>query len=677
MSEAGDSGVLPPGTYEAIMLAARDAVLLRLAREHAARGPDPVLPAAPPIRDEAEVPPKTQARLAAFLAKLDDEDAADGTTTGAQVPKALADELLGLLPKRSPLAKGQQQEPTLPSRNTAARARAHRSKAIAEILRADRAANDFSAARELAATVLARFGLTLSGQAAHQAGSAVMEGMMKAYLHDVDVNLGHAAPTRVDPPIGWTPPGAAAPLPTPAHTGAAPPPPPGEPAGGTAPTPAPPPTWDGSLSPDMPVSEAFKLFAASKNVGSLWKADTKRDAQLSIRIFVELFGDLPLRRITKKTALEFRSSLHELCSDWGQNALYADPTDENPNRRVDARRAIEISRERRKTEPQRETLGHKTIGCYVGFLNGTFKWAIEHAGCDDLPNPFRGLQTKPKGHGKKSSAKEARDAFQIAELHLIFTSPAWQALSPFTDASRTALKKDARPLLYFGLLLAAYGGMRQQEIAQLRVGDVAQHGDLAQIAVQPLEDADYAHELGITRHTQPERENSTKSVAADRSVPVHPVLRHCGFFDYLALRGGRRSDFLFTDVGKDGKAGARKLARFFLGLREDLGIGRPTLTFHSFRHTVRTMLDAITGDELRVDAIIGHESTKGGENTGAIYRKGRWLRPLHEDLAKLSYGIAALGEDGALVQQMLEDGFVLARMPLPTLDAGGAAPPQA
>ncbi|MGG5807731.1 hypothetical protein [Falsiroseomonas sp. CW058] len=665
MSEADDRD-LPPGTYEAIMLAARDAILLRLAGEHAARGPDLVLPAAPPIRDEAEVPPKTQAKLAAFLAKLEarEADAEDEEMSGAKVPKALADELLSLLPKPSPPPKGHRQEPTLPSRTTAARARAHRSRAFAEILRADRAANDFTAARELASTVLGRLGLSLSGRAAHQAGSAVMEGMMKAYLHDVDVNLGHASPTGVQPPIGWT--ADATPMPAPAkgQVEALPDQPVALQVTSPVAVSGPPPAWDGSISPDMPLSEAFKLFATSKSIGDAWKDDTSDDAQLSLRIFVELFGDLPLRQITKKTALDFQAALHEICSDWGQNRLYSDPTADNPNRRVHARRAIEISRERRKTEPNRSTLSQKTIGRYTGFLNSAFNWVIEDAECRTLSNPFRGLQKKPKGSGRKSAAKDARDAFQIAEMQRIFTSPLWSSKSPFTDETRTALRRDGQPLLYFGMLLAAYCGIRQQELSQLRVGDITLRGELAEIAVQPLEEADYAAELGITRHTEAEQKNSQKSVAADRAVPVHPVLRRCGFFEYLTLRGGRRSDFLFTDIGKDAKAGARKLARFFLLLRRELDLGRPKTTFHSLRHTVRTMLDSITGDELRVDAIIGHESTKGGENTGAVYRKGRWLRPLHDDLAKLSYGIRALGEDDLLVRQMQEDGFVLSRMPL-------------
>jgi hypothetical protein len=39
-----------PNAYAAIMVAARDTVLRRLKDEHAKRGPDPDLPAAPPLR---------------------------------------------------------------------------------------------------------------------------------------------------------------------------------------------------------------------------------------------------------------------------------------------------------------------------------------------------------------------------------------------------------------------------------------------------------------------------------------------------------------------------------------------------------------------------------------------------------------------------------------------------
>jgi hypothetical protein len=62
MSEAD---ALPPDADAAIMVAARDTVLRRLKDEHARRGPDPDLPAAPPLR-VADVPPRPRQSSPSF-----------------------------------------------------------------------------------------------------------------------------------------------------------------------------------------------------------------------------------------------------------------------------------------------------------------------------------------------------------------------------------------------------------------------------------------------------------------------------------------------------------------------------------------------------------------------------------------------------------------------------------
>jgi hypothetical protein len=195
------------------------------------------------------------------------------------------------------------------------------------------------------------------------------------------------------------------------------------------------------LSPDTPISTAVEAYRKAKRVDRAWKASAERDAETTIRLFTEFFGDLPLRKFTRELAREFRRNLLEICSDWGQAAEYADPTDPKGNRRVDAREVLRISRARPKTVKRlsTKTINKNTSG--LSGLSGLRKWAEADAGCEYLPNPTQGMQKKPKGAGRRQAAKDAREAFRVSEIQQIFTSASWNSWSPFSDAFLPALRR--------------------------------------------------------------------------------------------------------------------------------------------------------------------------------------------------------------------------------------------
>lgn len=141
---------------------------------------------------------------------------------------------------------------------------------------------------------------------------------------------------------------------------------------------------------------------------------------------------------------------------------------------------------------------------------------------------------------------------------------------------------------------------------------------------------------------------------------MHPLLVRLGFLRYIELRGGAPSDLLFHDQ-RDAEKGARNLSRSFLELRTDLDLRRPTLDFHSLRHSARTMLAALGGLEEHLDLIFGHEDAAKRDHVRETYKKDVWDRSVAESLATLTYGIAAFAEDVAVLEQMRRDGFLLMR----------------
>jgi hypothetical protein len=75
------------------------------------------------------------------------------------------------------------------------------------------------------------------------------------------------------------------------------------------------PTRPAPLSPDTAITFAFEAFRKAKRVDGAWRASAERDAETTIRLFTEFFGDLSLREVTREVVREFRGHLLEICSD--------------------------------------------------------------------------------------------------------------------------------------------------------------------------------------------------------------------------------------------------------------------------------------------------------------------------------------------------------------------------
>ena len=639
-----DDTTLLPGALAALMRTARDMLLDDLAAERAQAGPDPVRPRTP-RGASGKLDEAGEAELAGFLVGEPEP--------GAEVPPALAALLRGALPAVT------QPKPGLPSRTAAATDRAMALQGRIRFLRGEMLANDHGAAHSMLERALDETGLRAEGPARFPASGAVLEGMIAAYAQERDRLLGRPvlAETAVLPvtPIDAQPVAATEPLrvvPPPELVpqivpNAAPSTPPAAELQPVAPTAAPiaPPALPEGVGPRRLFSVAYAQFAAEKAVAKAWSPETEHDAGIARRLFIELCGDRPVGDYTRDDALHFRRELAKICSDWGQNRLYRNPGD--PARRVSAVEAVRISEGR---PPGVTRLSPKSVNKQVSFLNDFWNFVVLDQRCRDLERPFAGMQKKPKGKQRRSADSAARDAFTIAEVRRIFASQEWCELRPLTEDGK-ALRPGGEAACYFAPLLGAYAGMRLGEICQLRRGDIKQHGAIWCIEVYPTapdkEEPDEA-----------EAGKKVKSVAADRIVPVHPVLERLGLIQYLQALGGRPDDRLFPELKAAGRGGySRDVTRWFTEFRRRLKLTRGKLKFHSLRHTVRTMLDSLV-DERMVDLLLGHEGPS--EGSGQRYNKGYWARPRLEAISLLSYGIAEFGEDGEVVRRMTEDGFVLA-----------------
>lgn len=117
--------------------------------------------------------------------------------------------------------------------------------------------------------------------------------------------------------------------------------------------------------------------------------------------------------------------------------------------------------------------------------------------------------------------------------------------------------------------------MRLSEICQLLTTDVAEHDGV---------------NVFINR-TSNDEEKKLKSVSSRRIIPVHPELVRMGFLDFVSEKRRAGERYLFpelrtSDVGKHSSAVSKWYHRSLVSV----GIKRPEITFHSFRHSFRDAL---------------------------------------------------------------------------------------
>src|SRR5262249_27843927 len=118
-------------------------------------------------------------------------------------------------------------------------------------------------------------------------------------------------------------------------------------------------------------------------------------------------------------------------------------------------------------------------------------------------------------------------------------------------------------------LIGLYTGMRLEEIAQLRPGDVQE--------VQGVWCFNVNADAGKKLKTEHSR----------RYVPIHSALVAAGLLNHVAEAQAQRVERLWSDIerGNDGFYSS-PFSKWFGRYKRAIGIANPKLSFHSLRHTV-------------------------------------------------------------------------------------------
>jgi integrase len=329
------------------------------------------------------------------------------------------------------------------------------------------------------------------------------------------------------------------------------------------------------------LGEAIDLFVGNMRQRKA-KAKHIKDAMVDFRLLEEAFGrGHPVGKIGVAEAGRLWEALRSLPPRFRSRPELASLP--SPFDKADKARELAL-----------EPMHHRTVDSYLARWRQLFQQEVS-AG-QVVVNPFDGKKATPS-----AQATRQQRTFTTDELESLFGSPLFQGAQ--SDHHRyeagTHLIND---WMFWAPLIALMSGARVGEIAQLRPRDIRKVGDYTVIDIND------------------ESGKSLKNQGTARRIPVHSRLVSLGLLvmaeqrqrvGHVLLLPGMPKPIL-DDPGAPASKwmSGRLLPR--LELKNRLGLG-----FHSFRHTLKTLLRSAEVPDSVSNFICGHDERSSG--VGAKY----------------------------------------------------------
>ncbi|MDF1600184.1 site-specific integrase [Mesorhizobium sp. YIM 152430] len=338
-------------------------------------------------------------------------------------------------------------------------------------------------------------------------------------------------------------------------------------------------------------------WIAEKERTNAWVEKTRHEREAAVKAFTEVCGDHPVGTYAKADAKRFKDVLFKIPPNAHKKAAY---------------KGLGLVAIGEKAEAEGAPMPTaKNVTLKMDAVSSLFIWAKKNF--DEVQaNPFQGI--KPQ---IGTTPREERDPFSLDELKLIFAAP------PFTGAKseRHWLQPGSEVLdssgKYWIPLIAAYSGARLMEIVQLRRKDIQTIGDVTFFDIRS------------------DDENRVKTRAANRRIPVHPVLVKAGLLAFTA-RVKKPNERLFPDI-EIGSAKNRSgpASKLFIRLIRAAGVKTRKNCFHSFRHSFEDACRDAEIDTAIMNALQGHVE----RGMAGRYGSGFKLERLDAAVAKIRYGL--------------------------------------
>jgi integrase len=356
------------------------------------------------------------------------------------------------------------------------------------------------------------------------------------------------------------------------------------------------------ISPPTPptLSEVGAAFRGEQIAIKAWDRQTAAQAGATYRLFIEVCGDKSLTAYRRADADHFRREIQQLPADYSKAVRYKGLTVADILKVSEGEGAVKRT----------AVITQKTVKRHLSALSAL--WTSSIAAGTVTENIFVGFRFVVSRR-----ASDQREMWNLADLEKLFTTPLWTGCKSDHRRSEpgSLIIKDER---YWLPLIAVFSGMRQEEICQLHVEDVCE--------------ADGIHYFDV--NDRPPR--VLKNENSVRFVPIHRELIRLGFLDHVEACRQAKEARLFPRLqpgGADQRLG-HAFSKWFTRYRKDVGIYRPGLDFHSFRHTATTLMHQSGVERAVIDHITGH--TTPGETSR--YTKASRLEQLQNAINRIDIG---------------------------------------
>ncbi|MGO9987078.1 MAG: DUF6538 domain-containing protein [Rhodomicrobium sp.] len=308
-------------------------------------------------------------------------------------------------------------------------------------------------------------------------------------------------------------------------------------------------------------AEAARRYIAEtqRDPAAKIKEQTRGQYEASYRLFDQWANEPTLSSVTREQASGFLDIVSTLNPNWGRSP----ETKRRPFSEI-----FELYGDH-------ETgLGNRTLNRYAIGLSHVWQWA-EKRGHSKSENPWS-RQLRKTGEERKTR----RLPFTDKEIAILLGDKPSSFAHPHSHACTLAWVS----------LIAAYSGMRLNEICERKCDDIRQEDGIWYFDIQ-----------------------DAKTEAGDRKVPLHSRLIGAGLLD---LRDERDGGYLFPALKPGGPDSKRSwyLSKKFTEHRRRLGVtrlepetGTERVNFHSFRRAVIKILENERLPQSEVAQVVGHE----------------------------------------------------------------------
>ena len=316
------------------------------------------------------------------------------------------------------------------------------------------------------------------------------------------------------------------------------------------------------------LKSAFENYVSNTSISNNWSDSTFGLVRHVGRLMSMKFGDeLDIKKIKRDDLLNFRNILLQLPTKLSQNSLYKDKSLDE---------IMALAKDRPK-------ISKSTIKKYIVRISEFFKYCYDSDYVDK--NPAVDLQISINQDDVTN-----KNPYEDSDVNALL-----DIVNKIRSSGDTKSQRISKDELFFVTHIAAYSGMRLNEIIQLNTDDIVEKYNIV------------CFSLNTKIDVKTGKSKTLKTRNSVRIVPIHSKLSSIGLFEFienkkkLAKQSGKAVR-LFSCDNKDFSEYFRKKINTKVIKDDD-----KTRTFHSFRHTFINKLIQSGQRVEHIAALVGHE----------------------------------------------------------------------